>query len=100
MSSFNVDGGTSDSRLNKGCAEGVVPAQGLIPFNLATEVRTKEEETPEKDGSGNSERDTKDGTDGELGETETRRALKDDVKDVDEDGDSKVEGDSSKPSLE
>lgn len=100
MGGFNEDRDTSNSRLDTGCAEGVVPAQALIPFNLATEVRTKEEEAPEKDGAADSKRDSQNDTDGKLREIKTRRALENDVEDVDEDCNSKVERDSSKSPFE
>lgn len=95
-----MDRGTSDTSLDKGRAEGMVPAQRLVVLDLAAEVWAKEEETPEKDGTGNSERDTQNGADGQLGKTEARGALENDVEDVDEDGDGKVEGDGSKTPLE
>lgn len=97
---LNMDRGTSDARLEKRRAEGVVPAQRLVALDLAAEVGAKEEEAPKKDSTGNSERDTQNGANRQLGKTETRGALEDDIEDVDENGDGKVEGDSSKTPLE
>lgn len=80
--------------------EGVVPLEWLLILKLAAEVDLEEEIAPEEDEEGNTERDTDDTTDGQLGDAETGGALEDDVEDVDGDGDSKIVGDSGQTTVE